>query len=348
MIISAGLRQALVCGVRSNSRKCKALAPCIRASLHSSSPSTQHQGIPHPEHLLTAVLSGFLAPYTERTPSAEAAVAEIEDWLPDAVIGFDHFAFRTMGLPHLGIPSVARWFEDLGYSKGGAFEFPKKKLRASWYSPPQPDLPRLFVSELKVEEMSPQAQEIIQKYVGGALIGAEAFGRYGPATGFFGVTPWEPPSVEDYRALSQESEYAAWVLVNAYSLNHCTVAVHRLQGLEGGIYAVNTYLKERGLNLSQEGGETKVSPDGLLLQSSTVADGVPITFRGGETLVVPGSYIEFAERLVLPEYAHLKAEDVEEWHRRDGFEAASADKIFESTTAAAQQLGTMQSSNPSS
>jgi len=28
----------------------------------------------------------------------------------------------------------------------------------------------------------------------------------------------------------QESEYAAWVLVNGYALNHATVSVHRLQG----------------------------------------------------------------------------------------------------------------------
>ncbi len=31
---------------------------------------------------------------------------------------------------------------------------------------------------------------------------------------------------------AQESEYAAWVLVNGYALNHTTVAVHRMRGLE--------------------------------------------------------------------------------------------------------------------
>lgn len=30
----------------------------------------------------------------------------------------------------------------------------------------------------------------------------------------------------------QESEYAAWTLVNGYSLNHAAVSVHRLQGLK--------------------------------------------------------------------------------------------------------------------
>lgn len=50
----------------------------------------------------------------------------------------------------------------------------------------------------------------------------------------------------------------------------------------------------------------QVSPDGGLLQSSTVADRVSFTFAGGETELVPGAYIEFAERLVLPQFAGLQ------------------------------------------
>jgi hypothetical protein len=165
-----------------------------------------------------------------------------------------------------------------------------------------------------------------------------AFSRYGPVTGFLGVTPWCPPTLEEYKILAEESEYAAWVLVNGYALNHTTLAIHRLTGLEGGISALNSYLTQQGLVLSQEGGEIKASPDGLLLQSSTVADTIEFEFAGGEVVLVPGAYIEFAERLVLPEYMHLEVSEVQEWHRRDGFEAASADKIFESTTAAAQKL----------
>ena len=326
------------------------------SSSSSSSPSAPAPSAAtttnYPEHLLSAMLSGFLAPYWETCPSAEQAIAEVEAWLPDAQVGFDHFAFRTFGLggADMGIGSVATWFTDMGYTQGGSFEFPKKKLRARWYKPPSRDLPRLFISELKVEEMSEQTQKIIKKYAGccsssgGSSSSTEgfiiphAFSRYGPATGFLGVTPWSPPTVEEYQILAAESEYAAWVLVNGFALNHTTLAVHRLTGLEGGISALNTRLKQQGLILSEEGGEIKVSPDGLLLQSSTIADSREFEFAGGEVLLVPGAYVEFAERLVLPEYAHLQGDDVEEHHRRDGFEAASADRIFESTTAAAQRL----------
>jgi Domain of unknown function (DUF1338) len=317
-------------------------------SAPSASPNSNNSN--YPEHLLSAMLSGFLAPYWETCFSAEQAIAEIEAWLPNAQVGFDHFAFRTFGLggTDMGIASVSTWFTDLGYTQGGSFEFPKKKLRARWYKPPSPDLPRLFISELKVEEMSEKTQKIIKKYAGGSFGGGNmgtdgsriphAYSKYGPATGFLGVTPWGPPTVEEFKILAEESEYAAWTLVNGFSLNHTTIAIHRLAGLEGGIGALNGYLKQQGLTFSEEGGEIKTSPDGLLMQSSTVADSREFEFAGGEVLLVPGAYVEFAERLVLPEYSHLKEGEVQEWHRRDGFEAASADRIFESTTAAAAKL----------
>lgn len=53
-----------------------------------------------------------------------------------------------------------------------------------------------------------------------------------------------------------------------------------------------------------------VSPDGLLQQSSTVADSFSFQFSDGVTESVPCSYIEFAERLVLPQYKNLRDEEV--------------------------------------
>jgi len=75
-----------------------------------------------------------------------------------------------------------------------------------------------------------------------------------------------------------------------------------------------------------------VSPDGLLQQSSTVADSSLFTFADGIIESVPRSYIEFAERLLLPQFKDLQDEEVKEHHRRDGFEVGNADKIFESTS----------------
>jgi hypothetical protein len=53
-----------------------------------------------------------------------------------------------------------------------------------------------------------------------------------------------------------------------------------------------------------------VSPDGLLQQSSTVADSALFTFADGITESIPRSYIEFAERLPLPQFKDLQDEEV--------------------------------------
>lgn len=55
-----------------------------------------------------------------------------------------------------------------------------------------------------------------------------------------------------------------------------------------------------------------MSPDGLLLQSSTLADSAPFKFADGQVARVPASYIEFAERLPLPEFADLPPSAVSE------------------------------------
>ena len=54
-------------------------------------------------------------------------------------------------------------------------------------------------------------------------------------------------------------------------------------------------------------------------------------FDGNESQKIAGSYVEFAERRILSEFQNLDPKLISSEHRRDGFETANADKIFEST-----------------
>ncbi|KAK9807821.1 hypothetical protein WJX72_010228 [[Myrmecia] bisecta] len=284
--------------------------------------------------LLQSFINQVLRRYWDRTPTAVTLMGLLQSLeAPGAPIYFDHLAFRTYGVDGFGIDSISRVFTDFGYTQRDELHFPAKKLRALWFAPPGQDsmLPRVFISELKVNELSPQAQAVINKYTGGMN---QAAGRYAALCAATGALPWGHAQVADFDTLSRESEYAAWTLVNGYSLNHTTVSVHRLQGFRGGIEGLNDELLKRGFAMNDDGGLLKVSPDGGLRQSSTVADRVLFTFANGETRSVPGAYIEFAERLVLPQFEHLKGAAVEEHHRRDGFEVGNADKIFSSTALA--------------
>jgi hypothetical protein len=246
----------------------------------------------------------------------------------------DHIAFRTLGVPNLGITSLEKIFLFYGYRKRDYYFFPEKKLNAWWYAPPDPWLPRIFISELRVADLSAGAQEIIHRYTNRLLSDPVDWLDLANALDvdrYLHTSPWGLPSVADYDALASESEYAAWTIYNRYYLNHYTMAVHGLKQGFNTLELFNAFLERYGIMLNDAGGKIKQSQDGFLLQSSTVAGMVDATFSGGEKKLIPGSYVEFAERRVLKEFTHLPESEIRDEHRREGFEAKNADKIFEST-----------------
>lgn len=246
----------------------------------------------------------------------------------------DHIAFRTMGVDNLGIASFEKIFLAHGYKRMNYYHFESKKLDAYWYSPPTDDLPRVFISELKVELLTESTQKIISKYTN--TVDTDPVDRLdlndveGVAT-FFQTPLWTLPTKEDYESLLSESEYAAWVIYNRYYLNHYTISVHDLPQPYNRLESFNTFLKSIGIELNDSGGEIKTSKDGLLKQSSSVANQVEARFSDGEIRTIAGSYVEFAERSVLPEFSDIQPIKIKRKHRREGFEASNADKIFEST-----------------
>ena len=224
----------------------------------------------------------------------------------------DHIALRTFNVAPLGIETLAKPFIDAGYKPCGDYEFESKKLVAKHFEHPDPKQPKVFISELRVTECSPELQAIVAKLVEqldtDKLKGHEFLS---------GGRLWDL-SFADYQLLAKESEYASWLAAHGYGANHFTVSVNQLDAFEE-VKGVNDHLREAGFTINESGGEVKGSPDVLLEQSSTMADKVPVTFTEG-TEMVPGGFYEFAKR-----YPMSNGE------LYPGFVAASADKIFEST-----------------
>lgn len=289
------------------------------------------------ETLLKEVLQGLMTRYLERVPGVQAVMNAMlkEQVIADAgEIENDHIAFRTLGVPHLGIPSLEKIFLHYGYEKKDFYFFPEKKLNAYWYAPPLPQYPRIFISELQVDKLSQEAQQVIYSYtdeVKADPVDAINLDDANAVDLFLHSALWRIPILEDYLALSGESEYAAWVIYNRYYLNHFTVSVHNLKVGYNSIPEFNSFLERNAFILNDAGGKYKQSPDGLLLQSSTVAEMIEAKFAGGEKYLISGSYVEFAERKVLPQFAGFDKAAIQRNHRREGFETGNADKIFEST-----------------
>lgn len=289
---------------------------------------------------ITQILDALFEVYAERVPDVrkitQAMIAE-GMVIDQTDIVNDHVAFRTLGVNNLGIASFEKIFLVHGYTKMDFYHFEAKKLDAYWYAPPTPELPRVFISELKVQSLSETAQQTIKKYTDSVIsdpVDALNLNHVNQVASFFQTPLWALPTLKDYQILLDESEYAAWVIYNRYYLNHYTISVHDLPKEYNTLEPFNTFLKSIGIQLNDSGGEIKTSQDGLLRQTSSVANQVEATFSEGATKNIAGSYVEFAERSIMPEFQSLDPKNLKRKHRREGFETSNADKIFESTFTA--------------
>ena len=226
----------------------------------------------------------------------------------------DHVAFRTFNDPRVSIDILAKPFVDAGYEPRGEYRFEAKKLKARHYElPDSPESPRVFISELLLEEFSSFLQDTIMEnldQVEDAVFSSLDL--------IYKGTIFKPLSHKIYSRLREESEYAAWLYVFGFRANHFTVSINHLADHEG-IEELNAFLKKEGYALNSSGGEVKGTPAQMLEQSSTLADQVEVEFQEG-IFRVPSCYYEFAKR-----YPDADGKIF------SGFIAGSADKIFEST-----------------
>jgi len=259
------------------------------------------------DDLLTALWRDYVAttPQAERIQRLLAARGER--------VQNDHVALRTYGLPGIGIDALAKPFEALGWRmQADRYRFDDKKLVARYWQHPDPTLPKVFISELCVSELSAAANQIIDGLVAQLPAGFGARADL-PWAG----RPWRVRRAE-YESLLIESEYAAWVAAFGFRVNHFTVLVNALTTFPD-LQSLDAFLVDHGFTLNESGGVIKGTPAQRLEQSSTRADSIEVDLAG-ETLRVPSCYYEFARR--------YPTASGELFH---GFVPASADKIFEST-----------------
>ncbi|MCG8582126.1 MAG: DUF1338 domain-containing protein [Bacteroidales bacterium] len=286
---------------------------------------------------LNQILAGLMTRYQQRVSDVNKIISALTDKgiineLSD--IENDHIAFRTIGEPQLGIQSLEKIFLHHGYVAKGDFYFEHKKINARWYAPPEESLPRIFISELRVNDFPDSIQQIIRSFtdeVKSDPVDQLDLDNAAQVDEFLHSPLWRTPSWNEYSTLAEVSEYASWTIYNKYYLNHFTISVHNLPAPYNTLEVFNDFLVDIGVTLNSAGGYIKTSRDGLLKQSSSVSKMIEATFADGAVHQISGSYVEFAERKVLAEFTNLPAGEIQREHRRDGFETANADKIFEST-----------------
>jgi hypothetical protein len=219
----------------------------------------------------------------------------------------DHIAFRTFPGEQLGIDSQAHFFSKFGYIHKGEYDFKTKGLKAIHLE--CQGQPKIFLSELKEERLKdfPVIGEIIESCK--ELSWEQIFEK----------PRWWIPEYKIYESLREADEYVSWVYAHGMIPNHFTLDLDQLNTFES-IEDLISFFEENGIHLNDSGGKLKGSTLQGLIQASTLAEKVSVSFIEGERQV-PGRYYEFLQRF------HFKG------HRFEGFLTENADKIFESTNS---------------
>lgn len=232
----------------------------------------------------------------------------------------DHIALRTFnthtGEQPEGIQAIKHILDYLEYTPVETYKFKKKNLTAFHFEHPDETFPKIFVSQLEVNQLPTWAQHIIGDTVAetpyiisdrslellahlkkeGHIPKIAADSLIEDLAQYF-RRPWHAPRKEDVIKLNDVSQYAAWTLLHGNSINHFTAFINYqnvkewpdLQTTCAGLAAAGIPMKE---SIEGEKGSK-------LQQSATQAVKVDVEVLGEEepeTICWTYAYYELAER----------------------------------------------------
>lgn len=243
------------------------------------------------EEILTAMLDALWEDYKTRVSYARQYNEMVLE--RGGRMTNDHIALRTFnhveqGQPK-GIAALSRIFTSLGYYKDGEYIFKDKMLYAEHFLHKDPLKPKIFISQLEVNQLPTDAQKLIldatksgkdplSKEDIEALQTLKNDGELDEQhsrklidhlhDAFHRV--WEPPLKSTVLRLNDISQYAAWTLLHGNSINHFTANINEqnVPQWDGDIEVTMAALKKAGIPIKDE---IEGAPGTKLRQSSTTA-----------------------------------------------------------------------------
>ena len=256
----------------------------------------------------------------------------------------DHIAFRTFAIqrPQTGVVSLSRIFQVLGYRAAGVYQFEDKHLNAVHFQHPNAQFPKIFISELRTWELGADAEPIWKRtrhhrppLADEVLVELSAWKGLSESRRAdlqdlvvreFLELPWPLPERAEVEQVNRVSQYAAWVLVHGYNVNHFTSLVN-----SHGVPALDS-LEKTIAALQRVGVPVKSEIEGevgsKLRQSATEAVRIDVdVLENGVQRRFPWSYayFELAERNPILDPVTGKMS------RFEGFLGPQATHLFEMT-----------------
>lgn len=271
------------------------------------------------DEILNRLLDALWVNYTQRVSYAKTYEEMVQ--AKGGKVVNDHIAFRTFGThtgeqPH-GMNTIWHIINTLGYKPAGNYVFPEKKLKAVHFQHPNPLLPKIFVSQLEVDELPEWAQVLIKEQVANTpyhlseiavldllelsqnetLDEPAAENLINELVAYL-KRPWGIPKKESIEKLNEISQYGAWTLIHGNSVNHFTAFINYQEVPEWpDLQTTCAALAAAGVPMKDHIEGQKGSK---LQQSSTqaVTEMVDVILPDGSQSQMPWSYAyyELAER----------------------------------------------------
>lgn len=234
--------------------------------------------------------------------------------VPDHV-GFRSFNTHTGEQPE-GIQSIRHIFGCLGYHAGEKYSFPKKHIKAVCLEPDTAGLPKVFVSQIDVQQIPLWAQHLLPEVLADtpyllSEAGIELLSKLGahgdlPAEAadileteliHYFRRPWKPPQKNTVLKLNDISHYAAWTLLHGNRPSHFAILVN-MQEISAwpDLETTCNALREKGLPMKEK---IEGERDSALQQSATYAVREEVSVRGDdgmEKLTWTYAYLELIQR----------------------------------------------------
>jgi hypothetical protein len=235
----------------------------------------------------------------------------------------DHIAYRTLNTPMgdlpVGIEGMSRVITPLGYKPADSYAFTDKHLVARHYEHPDPLLPKIFISQLQVDELPADTAGKIRDAVANAkdLLAGDAASMLDRAEtlspsdadaltdklyAYITTRPWPAPPKDAVVEINNVSQYAAWTLLHGNSVNHFTAYINEQQVADwSDIDVTVAALREAGVPMKES---VEGQPGSKLRQSATQAvdEDCDVVDASGKPAKLRWSYAyyELAERGSVP------------------------------------------------
>jgi hypothetical protein len=237
----------------------------------------------------------------------------------------DHIGFRTFnahtGEQPEGMRAIRHILNFLEYKPVSKYCFPKKKLNAVHFGHPDEMFPKIFVSQLEVNELPEWAQKTINNTVKNTsyllsdksikllgileengILPLEAVEYLIDDLVHYFRRPWNIPLKEDVLEINDVSQYGAWVLLHGNSVNHFACSINYQEVNEWpDLETTCKALAEAGVPMKEK---IEGEKEGKLRQTASLAVKEEVKVKGEsgfEKMIWTFAYLELAERNYIEE-----------------------------------------------